>query len=73
MKYTITTRLVHLNAIGDTEITHNATVTLIADTNFQLPITITVTNADYTYDKTTGIINLSNPKSKFKSYPKGLI
>ena len=63
MKYTITTRLVHLSAIGDTEITHNATVTLIADTNFQLPITITVTNADYTYDKITGIINLSNPKN----------
>ena len=48
---------------GATSITENSTasVTISADTGYELPSSITVTNASYTYDSDTGLIVLSNP------------
>ena len=37
------------------------TVTLVPNTNYLLPETVTVTGASYDYSQTTGIITLSNP------------
>lgn len=39
---------------------NTATVTIIPNTGYSLPDTITVTNAQYTYDSTTGEVVLSN-------------
>lgn len=48
---------------GSTSLNVNgtATVTLSANTNYALPSAISVTNASYTYDSTTGVVVLSNP------------
>lgn len=48
---------------GSTSLNVNgtATVTLSANTNYALPTAISVTNASYTYDSTTGVVVLSNP------------
>lgn len=40
-----------------------ATVTIIPNTDYKLPETITVTGATYVYDSTSGIVSLSNPTS----------
>ena len=40
--------------------TGTATVTLTANSGYDLPNSITVTGASYTYDSTTGVISLSN-------------
>lgn len=48
---------------GSTSLNVNGTaiVTLSANTNYALPTAISVTNASYTYDSTTGEVVLSNP------------
>ena len=64
MSYQITTHLVHLTAIGDTTITTTASVVLSPDSGYELPLSkkaIMVTNADFEYDSSTGIISLSSP------------
>ena len=40
-----------------------ATITITPKTGFDLPSDISVSGCSYTYDSTTGIINLSNPSS----------
>ena len=61
--YTITTNLTNCQASGDTAITENgtATVTLSPFTGYALPPTISITNATYTWDASSGVITLSNP------------
>lgn len=60
--YNITTTLTNLTASGDSTIDSDgtATVTLSANSGYTLPSSITVTNAQYTYDRSTGVISLSN-------------
>lgn len=60
--YNITTTLTNLTSSGDTTIDSDdtATVTLSANSGYALPSSITVTNAQYTYDSSTGVISLSN-------------
>lgn len=65
-KYTITTNLVYCTASKNNAATidYNGTVTLhfTADEGYQLPDTITVTNAEsYTWDKTNGQLTISKP------------
>lgn len=40
-----------------------ASVTIEANENYTVPSTVTVTGADYSYNKSTGVITLSNPTS----------
>lgn len=61
----ITNNLTNCTANGAATIVGNGTttITIIADSGFELPDTITVSGASYTYDKTAGTIVLSNPTS----------
>lgn len=61
--YGINTVVGHGTYSGDVAVAEGETATVIvtAGTGYDLPDTISVTNADYTYNKETGVINLSNP------------
>lgn len=61
-QYTITTNVSNGTATGDTTIVSDrtASVTIHASAGYATPDTITVTGATYTYNKTSGIINLSS-------------
>ena len=64
-KYAINTTLSNCSASGATTINGggSATVTITASSGYELPDTITVSGASYTWDKSTGNIVLSNPTS----------
>ena len=64
-KYAINTTLSNCSASGATTINGggSATVTITASSGYELPDTISVSGASYTWDKTTGNIVLSNPTS----------
>lgn len=61
--YTITNTITNGTASGDSTISENgtATITLTANSGYELPSTITVSGASYTYDSTTGVVTLTNP------------
>ena len=61
--YTITNTITDGTASGDTTIQRDstATVTLTANKGYELPETVTVSGASYTYNQKTGVISLSNP------------
>ena len=61
--YNISTTVSNGSYSGSSTISYDetATVTITADSGYSLPSSITVTNAQYTYDSSTGIIVLSNP------------
>ena len=61
--YTVTTNLTNLTSDNDGTINAGGTktITLTADAGFELPGTITVTGATYTYNNTTGVISLVSP------------
>ena len=65
IKYNITANLTNITADTNnvTTIEEGSTATLkyTANTGYKLPDTITVTGATYTWDKSTGIVTLSNP------------
>lgn len=63
--YVIITTLENCTSSGATAIRGNgtATVTIIANSGYALPDSITVSGASYTWDKSTGNIVLSNPTS----------
>lgn len=60
--YNISTSVTYGSYSGDTQITNvgTATVTIIPSSEYYLPDTITVTSASYDYNKTTGVITLSD-------------
>lgn len=59
----ITTSVTNGTYSGDIAIANNgtATVTLSANNGYDLPSSITVSGASYTYNSTTGVVSLSNP------------
>ena len=61
--YTITKSLSNCTASGDTTITENGTasLTIAASSGYELPDTVTVTGASYTWAKSTGKLTLTNP------------
>lgn len=59
--YNITTTVTNGTYSGDTTITDTATVTITADSGYNLPDTVTVTGASQTWNKDTGTLTLSNP------------
>lgn len=59
--YDITTTVTNGTYSGDTNITDTATITITADSGCNLPDTVTVTGASYTWNKETGTLTLSNP------------
>lgn len=62
--YSINASIQHASLSGDTSIIAGgtATVTIVPNQGYGLPSTlISVTNAQYSYDNTTGVITLSNP------------
>ena len=61
--YTITNSLTNCTASGASTIVEDgtATVTITANSGYDLPDTITVSGASYTWDKSTGTVVLSNP------------
>ena len=63
--HAIVTNLENCTSSGSTSISANgsATVTVIANSGYALPDSITVSGASYTWDKSTGNIVLSNPTS----------
>ena len=65
IKYNITANLTNITADTNnvTTIEEGSTATLkyTANTGYKLPDTITVTGATHTWDKSTGIVTLSNP------------
>lgn len=62
-EYTISVTNTNGTFTGDPKIIQNqtASVTLVANSNYKLPATITVTGADYEYNRLTGVVTLSNP------------
>ena len=60
---TITVNITNGAYSGDSTITEGTTaqIVLTANTGYKLPNSISVTAADYTYNKNTGVIVLSNP------------
>ena len=58
---TITANITNGSASGDSTIwtEETASVTIAADSGYDLPETITVVGASYTYDSTTGVVTLS--------------
>lgn len=62
-EYTITVNISNGSYSGNNKINYkgNETITLTADTGYNLPSTISVTNALYTYNDETGIIYLQEP------------
>lgn len=63
--HTIAKNVTNGTASGATTITEGqtATVTITPNTGYHLPDTVTVTGAQHTYAKDTGVITLSNPTS----------
>ena len=63
--YSITPTITNGTATGATSITENgdATVTIVPDTGYKLPSSVSVTGATSEYNSTTGIVSLSNPTS----------
>ena len=63
--YGVTKNITHGTATGATSITENgdATVTIVPDTGYKLPSSVSVTGATSEYNSTTGIVSLSNPTS----------
>lgn len=59
--YDITTTVTNGTYSGDTTITDTATITIAADSGYNLPDTITVTGASQTWNKETGTLTLTNP------------
>ena len=61
--YTVTTNLTNLTSDNDGSINAGGTknITLTANSGYELPSSITVTGATYTYNNTTGVIALSSP------------
>lgn len=61
--YNITNNLTNCTASGASTITKNgtATINISANNGYELPDVITVSGANYTWDKSTGTITLSNP------------
>ena len=61
--YPITNTIYNGTVVGDTSIveTKTATVTIVPDSGYSLPTSVSVTNASYSYDSSTGVITLSNP------------
>lgn len=61
--YSITYNLTNCtsNSSNPTIISDTASVIVTANRGYKLPSTITVTNATYTYEQSTGTIDLSNP------------
>lgn len=62
-EYTITTSVTNGTYSGSATILQNSTasVTVSANVGYNLPNSITVVGATYTYDSSTGVISLSNP------------
>lgn len=63
--YSITNILTNCAASGVSSITEGGTATITISTNneYELPDTIVVSGASYTWDKSTGTLTLSNPTS----------
>lgn len=63
--YNITNILTNCTASGATTIVEEgiASVTIAANGGYELPDTITVSGAGYAWNKTTGVVTLSNPTS----------
>lgn len=63
--YSITNSLTNCTASGASTIVEEGTaaVTITANSGYELPDTITVSGASYTWDKSTGTVVLSNPTS----------
>ena len=61
--YSITNKLTHCTGSGASTIVEEGTasVTISANSGYELPDTITVSGASYTWDKSSGAIVLSNP------------
>ena len=61
-EYTITKTIINGSASGDTNIwsEETAQVTITPDENYNLPSTITVINANNTYNNESGVVSLSN-------------
>ena len=61
--YLITNNITHGVASGPSTITENgtATIEITPDTGYYMPDSVTVTGADYNYDKANASISLSNP------------
>ena len=61
--YSITTNIKNGKSTGATQISAegNATLTITADEGYILPANVTVVNADYTWNSSTGELLLSNP------------
>ena len=61
--YPINTSITNGRSTGDTYIFPNdtATIQIIPETDYDLPLTVSVQNADSVYDSATGIVSLSNP------------
>lgn len=64
LTWSITTTCTNGTYSGDSVINRGsgtATVTLSASSGYALPSNITVTNASYTYNQSTGVVSLSSP------------
>ena len=63
--YNITNSLTNCTASGASTIVEDGTaaVTIVANSGYELPDTITVSGASYTWNKSTGTVVLSNPTS----------
>lgn len=59
--YNIITTVTNGTYSGDTTITDTATITITADSGYNLPDTVTVTGASKTWNKETGTLTLTNP------------
>lgn len=59
--YDITTTVTNGTYSGDTTITDTATITITADSGYNLPDIVTVTGASQTWNKETGTLTLTNP------------
>ena len=61
--YSITYNLINCtsDSSNPTTIENTASVIITVNRGYKLPSTITVTNATYTYEQSTGMIDLSNP------------
>lgn len=61
--YSITKSITNGTASGASTITYGstATVTITADSGYDLPSTVSVSGANYSYNDTTGVITLTNP------------
>lgn len=60
--YTITSTITNGTAQGTNKILFtDVPITIIPNGGYEIPESVTVTNADYTYDEYTGVVTLSNP------------